>query len=149
MPANWFTLLTTGSFLTDKVGAEGLMEKVSMMVVPAEARGERLFPFGDQEPPIKGNPALVVRCEFEPREGWDWAATLEAKGARSAHECLSLPRQVMARELPHRPGFFVLVEKRREWCRRHIVGREEAETVLRNLKKLSEPPGPGRAPRSA
>ena len=46
----------------------------------------------------------------------------------------------MACELPRKPGLFVPVEKWREWSRRHILGWEEAQTVLRNLKKL---PGAG------
>jgi hypothetical protein len=59
------------------------------------------------------------------------------KGVRSTHEFLSFPREEMARELPRNPGLFVLVEKWREWSRRQILGREEAQSVLRNLKKLS------------
>jgi hypothetical protein len=59
------------------------------------------------------------------------------KGVRSTHEFLSFPREEMARELPRNPGLFVLVEKWREWSRRQILGREEAQAVLRNLKKLS------------
>ncbi|MDP8926978.1 MAG: hypothetical protein M3M97_08760 [Actinomycetota bacterium] len=59
------------------------------------------------------------------------------KGVRSTHEILSFPQEVMARELPRNPGLFGLVEKWIEWSRRHILGREEAQTVLRNLQKLS------------
>jgi hypothetical protein len=71
-------------------------------------------------------------------EGWDWAATLKVKGVRSTYEFLSFPREEMVRELPRNPALFVLVEKWREWSRRQILSLEEAQSVLRNLKKLSK-----------
>ena len=61
----------------------------------------------------------------------------QGEGVRSTHEFLSFPREEMARELLRNPALFVLVEKWREWSWRQILGREEAQAVLRNLKKLS------------
>jgi len=47
---------------------------------------------------------------------------------------MSFPQEEMARELPRNHGIFVLVEKWTEWSRRHILGWEEAQTLLRNFK---------------
>jgi hypothetical protein len=51
---------------------------------------------------------------------------------------MSFSREEMVCELPRNPALFVLVEKWREWSRSQILGLEEAQSVLRNLKKLSK-----------